>query len=362
MGQYYVMVNLDKKELLSPDVFGDGSKLLEFGGSSNGMLQAFAMLTATGNGDGSGDICRTAHSTQGKIYEPRTGERIHYERQQDYDHNHKQLPDGQTCGFRIMVPGMAGRWAGDRIVTAGDYTPPGKFLTKAQHLEGLRLALEDRARYVRNNYNREPTDEDFESVTANLYHYACARFTDVSELVKEQLLLFDVGRGTAENFAEIATGMLERSLIRDFGTMVKFGSGKRVRYKYDLTWMAAECIDSFLCRADTKADMARAKKWLKDQVMLPWQLELIKLYRFGERPSHLDVTDVLIKHKVNVGVDRPDQQQRLLPTKPYLNAALALEGIVDSGSMDETPVSDTTQLALADAAGIPVRNRVILID
>lgn len=362
MGQYYVMVNLDKQELLCPDAFGDGPKLLEFGSSSNGMLQAFAMLTATGNGDGNGDICRTAHSTQGKIYEPRTGERIHYERQQDYDHNHKQLPDGQTCGFRIMVPGLSGRWAGDRIVTAGDYTPPGKFLTKAQHLEGLRLALENRARYVRDNYKREPTDEDFEGVTANLYHYACARFTDISELAKEQLLLFEVGRGTDENFAQIVTGMLERSLVRDFGTMVKVGKGKRVRYKYDLTWMAAECIDSFLCRTDTAADMARAKKWLKDQVMLPWQLELIKLYRGGERPTHRQVVDVLVKHKVNMHVERSEQQQRLLPTRPYLNAALALEGAVATGSTDAVPVLDTTQLAIADAAGIHVRNRVILID
>lgn len=153
-------------------MFGDGAKLLEFGDSSEGMLLAFAMLTATGNGDGSGDICRTAYSSQGKLYEPRTGERIHYERQQDYDHTHKQLLEGETCGFRIMMPAMAGRWAGDRIVTAGDSTPAWQFMTRTQQLGGMQLALTRRAHYIRNEYKREPTDEDFESVTSNIYHYA----------------------------------------------------------------------------------------------------------------------------------------------------------------------------------------------
>lgn len=362
MGQYYVMVNLDKQEMLSPDVFGEGAKLLEFGGSSEGMLLAFAMLTATGNGDGSGDICRTAYSSQGKLYEPRTGERIHYERQQDYDHTHKQLPEGETCGFRIMVPAMAGRWAGDRIVTAGDYTPAWQFMTRTQQLEGMQLALARRAHYIRNEYKREPTDDDFESVTSNIYHYACAKFDDVSEITKEQMILFGIGRGTAEDYSEIVKGMLERSLVHDFNPMVKTGRGKNTRYKWDLSWMGAECFDSFLCRAETSADMARAKKWLKSQILQPWQLDLIKLYRFGERPTHRMLIELMREHKMHVDAERPDKQQRLIPSRQFLVAAMALEQAIDGCNMDETPVSDPTQIAIAEAAGVQVRNRVILID
>lgn len=362
MGQYYVMINLDKQEMLSPDVFGDGSKLLEFGCSSDGMLLAFAMMTATGNGDGSGDICRTVYSSQGKLYEPRTGERIHYERQQEYDHTHRQLPEGETCGFRIMVPGMAGRWAGDRIVTAGDYTPAWQFMTRAQQLEGMQLALARRAQYVRSEYKREPTDEDFESVTSNIYHYACAKFTDVSEIAKEQLILFGAGRGTSEDYANIVKGMLERTLVNDFNPMVKVGRGKNTRYKWDLSWMGAECIDSFLCRTETRADMTRAKKWLKSQILQPWQLDLIKLYRFGERPTHRMLIELMREHKMHVDEDRPDKQQRLIPSKSFLAAAMSLEKAIDDGNMDETPVSDPTQMAIAETAGVQLRNRVILID
>jgi hypothetical protein len=36
MGQYYLIVNLDKKQYLHPHRFGDGLKLLEFGASGGG--------------------------------------------------------------------------------------------------------------------------------------------------------------------------------------------------------------------------------------------------------------------------------------------------------------------------------------
>lgn len=362
MGQYYVMVNLDKKEILCPDVFGDGAKLLEFSGSSNGMLQALALLTAIGNGDGGGDICRTAYSSQGKIYEPRFGERVHYERQQDYDHQHKESPDGELFGFRIIIPAITGRWAGDRIVTAGDYAPPGKFMTKAEYLEGMQLALQGRASYIRRESNREPTDEDFESVTTNIYHYACARFEDVSETVKEQLVLFGVGRSTGESYEDTVREMLEQALIHDFSPMVKTGRGKKIQYKWDLSWMAAECIDRLLSRSDTKADMARAKKWLRSQLLQPWQRDLITLYRYGERPTTRMLVELMREHKINVDEERPDKQRRLIPSKPLLDAAMSLEGAIAAGNTDETPVLDLTQLAIADAAGVQVRNRVILID
>jgi hypothetical protein len=83
MGQYYKIVNLDKKQYIRPRAFDDGAKLLEFGMSGGGTMCALALLLASGNGRGGGD--------------------------------HK------SCSPAI------GSWAGDRIVVAGDYADKGAF-------------------------------------------------------------------------------------------------------------------------------------------------------------------------------------------------------------------------------------------
>lgn len=77
MGQYYKIVNLDKRQYLNPCAFGDGLKLMEFACSSHGTLAGLAILLANSNGRGGGDL-RSDHE-------------------------------------------IIGSWAGDRIVVAGDY-------------------------------------------------------------------------------------------------------------------------------------------------------------------------------------------------------------------------------------------------
>jgi hypothetical protein len=84
MGQYYCIVNLDKKEFLHPHKFGDGLKLLEFGCSGDGTMTGLAILLASGNGRGGGDL------------------------------------DSSNP--------IVGSWAGDRIVVAGDYGTEGLFV------------------------------------------------------------------------------------------------------------------------------------------------------------------------------------------------------------------------------------------
>ena len=84
MGQYFLTVNLDKREFLHPHKFGDGLKLLEFGLSGMGTLAGLAILLAAGNNRGGGDL-RSAHP-------------------------------------------LIGSWAGDRIVVTGDYADAGQFL------------------------------------------------------------------------------------------------------------------------------------------------------------------------------------------------------------------------------------------
>lgn len=85
MGQYYKIVNVKKKQYITPHTFGDGAKLMEFSMSANGVLAGLAILLADGNGRGGGDL--NSNSS------------------------------------------IVGSWAGDNIVIAGDYADDGKFVS-----------------------------------------------------------------------------------------------------------------------------------------------------------------------------------------------------------------------------------------
>lgn len=80
MGQYFLVVNIDKWEYLHPHAFGDGLKLLEFGSSGSGTMCGLAILLQSSTEQGGGNL-------------------------------HSDSP-------------MVGHWAGDRIVIAGDYGAP----------------------------------------------------------------------------------------------------------------------------------------------------------------------------------------------------------------------------------------------
>jgi hypothetical protein len=84
MGQYYKIVNVKKKQYISPHKFGDGTKLMEFSMSANGVLTGLGILLADGNGRGGGDL-------------------------------NSDNP-------------IVGSWAGDNIVITGDYADNGKFV------------------------------------------------------------------------------------------------------------------------------------------------------------------------------------------------------------------------------------------
>lgn len=90
MGQYYKIVNIKKKQYITPHTFGDGSKLMEFSMSASGVLAGLAILLADGNGRGGGDL----HSEND----------------------------------------IVGSWAGDNIVVAGDYADAGKFVKEPDQI------------------------------------------------------------------------------------------------------------------------------------------------------------------------------------------------------------------------------------
>lgn len=133
MGQYYLIVNPDKKQYLYSHTFGDGLKLLEFGCSAYGMLTGLTLLLADGNGRGGGDF------------------RLHDE----------------LRGAEPVDTSLVGSWAGDRIVFAGDYADPGRFTT----VEGV---LAYRAKHDK--------PEDLPS-NPNLYALAHDQFEDISPRV-----------------------------------------------------------------------------------------------------------------------------------------------------------------------------------
>lgn len=97
MGQYHLVVNLDKRQYLHPNHLGDGLKLLEFadGGAT---LTALAILLAKDNGRGIGDLHVAAP-----------------------DAPHERWERNGFTRVRTPYACPAGSWAGDRIVIAGDY-------------------------------------------------------------------------------------------------------------------------------------------------------------------------------------------------------------------------------------------------
>jgi len=138
MGQYYLVVNLDKREFLLPHKLGDGLKLMEFGNSGDGTMLALALLLADGCGRGGGDY----HAKKGST------------------------PDTS----------LIGRWKGDRIVIAGDYADPG-FIPKPTE-----WTASERAR-LKENFS-EGVDLD---KNVNLYAWASDFFADISLQMRELL-------------------------------------------------------------------------------------------------------------------------------------------------------------------------------
>lgn len=126
MGQYYIAVNLDKKQYLHPHRFDDGMKLAEFSMTDGRTMTALALLLADGNGRGGGDV-RPEHE-------------------------------------------LIGSWAGDRIVIAGDYADKGKFVDNPEE----KVILDD----------DEPDDEPRTLGELNIATIAMGKWEDISYSVR----------------------------------------------------------------------------------------------------------------------------------------------------------------------------------
>ena len=78
MGQYHILVNLDKKEIVSPHGLGLGLKQYEQTACEGSLSDAMYLLVMSSPAEGNGDF--------------------------------------------PMVESISGRWCGDRVVIVGDYT------------------------------------------------------------------------------------------------------------------------------------------------------------------------------------------------------------------------------------------------
>lgn len=56
MGQYHILINIDRREYVNPHTLGKGLKLREQGFARYGIHQALLMLLAASNHNGSGDF------------------------------------------------------------------------------------------------------------------------------------------------------------------------------------------------------------------------------------------------------------------------------------------------------------------
>ncbi|CAG0952151.1 hypothetical protein PLCT2_00258 [Planctomycetaceae bacterium] len=138
MGQYYLIVNIDKKQFLHPHKLGDGLKLMEFASQGDGTMLALALLLADGCGRGGGDF----HAKKGSN------------------------PDVS----------MIGAWKGERIVIAGDYADMG-FTPKAEE-----WTPEQRAK-LKEHFSEGTKLEEH----VNLYAWAECFMEDISLKMRELL-------------------------------------------------------------------------------------------------------------------------------------------------------------------------------
>jgi len=174
MGQCYIIVNLDKKQYINPRKFGDGVKLIEFADSTPGTMTALAVLLADGNGRGGGDL-------------------------------------------RSDNP-IIGSWAGDRIVIAGDYADPGKFVPKDMKKKLFERNLEG---YSQNSPEMRASDrKKCAKETANLHFLAEAFFKDISEKVilamtDDQYISDELVKSLPEEVKkDLAPQLVEKKLAR----------------------------------------------------------------------------------------------------------------------------------------------------
>ncbi len=178
MGQYYYIVNIDKKQFLYPHKFDDGLKLMEFGQSSGGTLLGLTILLASGNGRGGGDVFSKAYCKAEEEYMQKKDAK-------------KKFPSAKKYNDSII-----GSWAGNRIVIAGDYGDSYKHIPRKDRQKLYEKCLEEQQ--DRENISQE-TKEEYAKQNCNLHNYAQYFCEDISDKVVSCLVDCDEWPKDKEN-------------------------------------------------------------------------------------------------------------------------------------------------------------------
>jgi len=168
MGQYWMLVNLDKKEFVLPHKLGSGLKLWEQLANHPGTGAALVILLAAmpeTRGGGDFDLDANWHGPERTFPE------------------HNAIPGPMPNGYQEIAHRTIGRWAGNRVAFVGDYAEktdlPAKFNADLIYsLCGTEGEKQDSVEYYR-KYAKETKDRQY-TRKANRLAKATA-YTDISD-------------------------------------------------------------------------------------------------------------------------------------------------------------------------------------
>ena len=148
MGQYFMIVNIDKKEYIHPHRIGGGLKFWEICANNGARLVPFLLRRSAEGGGGDAEEWYT--------------------------------PPPPGIQDDVEASNTCGRWAGDRIVICGDYDTQDQAITK-----------EEAQKDGWNMERLKPGDFTPEGlVKCTLYVFAQMRFKDISEKVAKDFNAF----------------------------------------------------------------------------------------------------------------------------------------------------------------------------
>lgn len=339
MSQYWIIVNPKKHQFLYPSVFDDGVQLCAL----NTSLQALSLLTSNGNGRGGGDHM-LPHDPALDL-----APAGYYNLSDEEKAANPWVPRDRTPlpEFRL-----AGTWAGDPIITCGDYCDPEKWTTKAERTLVAKRLVADEQEYAARD-RRKPDERAVRARIASIgiYQVAQTLYEDISEEMVTLLGLCGVGPrvkiNPEFNWAKIVDEKLSEYLLQQFNEdkfSCTVGKGKVRHYRRDLTWMPHEFLDWLIrTNSDNAQQLAALKTWLRRQKLSPFIRELLPCYRANarggdEKHDFRRMRAVMLKHEAYLAPDR-DRNKRVLPPPALLRAAMdayALLGDCNSGAHGKT--------------------------
>lgn len=180
MGQYWLPVNLDKREYIMPHKLGAGLKLWEQIASHPGTGAALIVLCAAQRetrGGGDLDMEKNWHGSE-RVFP---------------DHN--ITPGPMPTDYSDIAGAVIGRWAGDRIALVGDYAEGEDLAPEHQahliyHLCTNEESRRDQVKHLRSLAEKAreaggrlygESAEDYESEAGALEH--AQLYTDITPLV-----------------------------------------------------------------------------------------------------------------------------------------------------------------------------------